>query len=317
MSPSGPTFPLVPRRPIRGLGLGTMRAGRRGPGSDVVGSRPYRPGDDVRRIDHRGSARLSSALARDEFIVREHLTEEVARVVLVIDRRPAMGLYPEELPWLHKPNVIREAATLIVDSAVQARCLVGYFDQGAGVRGAIPQSQDEPAWHPPDGQTKPWELTHRLLEEQSFLAPSDTIAQAFERLASSDRALPAGTFVFVLSDFLESPPEIVWSIALAREWDIVPVIISDPVWEQSFPAANGTVLPLTEPVTGQVSFVRLTKSEAEDRRRESERRHAATLDGFAAMGLDWVMLSDERQADILGEFLDWSEARQGAGRIAW
>ena len=50
------------------------------------------------------SARLS-----DDFIVREHFSEESPRVVLVVDRRPSMSLYPIEFPWLHKPAVVSTA----------------------------------------------------------------------------------------------------------------------------------------------------------------------------------------------------------------
>ena len=70
MASSGPTVPLVPRRRIAGVPFGTMPSSRRGAGFDLAGSRPYRPGDDVRLIDRRASARLSSLTGTDEFIVR-------------------------------------------------------------------------------------------------------------------------------------------------------------------------------------------------------------------------------------------------------
>ena len=65
------TFPLVPRRGVIGISFGTMRSLRRGTGTDIAGSRPYRPGDDMDAIDWAASARLSTARARDEFVVRE------------------------------------------------------------------------------------------------------------------------------------------------------------------------------------------------------------------------------------------------------
>ena len=58
-------FPLVPRRRLVGLSFGGMHSARRGSGSDVAGSRPYQPGDDIRAIDWGASARLSSARAAD------------------------------------------------------------------------------------------------------------------------------------------------------------------------------------------------------------------------------------------------------------
>ena len=87
----------VPARPARrliGLSFGAMRSLRRGAGSDVAGSRPYRPGDDVHTIDWAASARLSAARGSDEFIVRERFAEEAPRVVVVCDRRPEMAFFP-------------------------------------------------------------------------------------------------------------------------------------------------------------------------------------------------------------------------------
>src|SRR3989440_6296171 len=102
-------FPLTPRRRLIGLSFGGMRSARRGLGSDVAGSRPYRPGDDVDDIDWASSARLSAARGSDEFVVREHFAEEAPRVVVVADRRPAMALYPPELPFLRKDEALRVA----------------------------------------------------------------------------------------------------------------------------------------------------------------------------------------------------------------
>jgi uncharacterized protein (DUF58 family) len=49
-------FTLVPRRRLIGLSFGAMQSGRRGRGSDILGSRPYFPGDDIRAIDWASSA---------------------------------------------------------------------------------------------------------------------------------------------------------------------------------------------------------------------------------------------------------------------
>src|ERR687893_447379 len=100
-----------------------MHSARRGLGSDIAGSRPYRPGDDVDAIDWAASARLSAALDRDEFLVRERFTDEAPRVVVFCDRRPAMALYPPGLPWLRKPAAMQMALDLIAASAFRARGL--------------------------------------------------------------------------------------------------------------------------------------------------------------------------------------------------
>ena len=95
-------FPLVPRRPLLGVSYAAMRSARRGVGTDVAGSRAYRPGDNVDTIDWAASAKLSSALGIDEFIVRERYSEEAPGVVVLADRRPSMALYGDPFPWLRK-----------------------------------------------------------------------------------------------------------------------------------------------------------------------------------------------------------------------
>src|SRR5262249_56123415 len=97
-------FPLVPRWRPAGSPFGRLRASRRGLGSSVAGSRPYRPGDSLAAIDWKSSARLSSVHAEPEFLVREHFADEAPRVVMVADRRATMSLYPG--PWLSKPAAL-------------------------------------------------------------------------------------------------------------------------------------------------------------------------------------------------------------------
>src|SRR3972149_10869617 len=103
-------FPLVPRGRLVGLSFGTRRSLRRGIGSDVAGSRPYTPGDDVHAIDWAATARISSARDSDEFVVRELYAEEAPCVVIVADRRPEMAFFSPPLPWLGKAQAIRETA---------------------------------------------------------------------------------------------------------------------------------------------------------------------------------------------------------------
>ena len=85
------TFPLIPRRRVLGLPFGGLHSLRRGLGSDVAGSRPYRPGDDIDKIDWNASARLSLARGSEEFVVREHYAEEAPRVVVLV-RPPALDV---------------------------------------------------------------------------------------------------------------------------------------------------------------------------------------------------------------------------------
>ncbi|MGH2849747.1 MAG: DUF58 domain-containing protein, partial [Solirubrobacteraceae bacterium] len=88
------TFPLVPRRRVTGLPFGEAPSRRRGQGSDVLGYHRYEPGDPIATIDWPASARLTATSGEDAFVVRHTAADEAPRVVIVVDRRPEMGLYP-------------------------------------------------------------------------------------------------------------------------------------------------------------------------------------------------------------------------------
>jgi uncharacterized protein (DUF58 family) len=290
------TFPLIPRRRVLGLPFGALHSARRGLGSDVAGSRPYEPGDDVDRIDWYASARLSLARGSDEFIVREHFADEAPRVVCLCDRRPSMSIFPAEWPWLHKPGAIERAVRLISDSAIAARGLLGYFDEADGA----------PLWEPPRSQ-------HILGGidggDRPFGAPEDTLARGLRRLTQQRRDLPGGTFVFVVSDFLRTPTRDEWLVALERRFEIVPVIVQDPIWEQTFPDVSGAVVPFVDAATGRVSLTALREREAHERREANERRLRELIRSFHALAMDPVLVSSHEHRDIVFSFLSWADQR--------
>jgi uncharacterized protein (DUF58 family) len=287
-------FPLVPRRRLRSFELGSARSMQRGLGSEVAGIRPYEPGDDVRRIDWAASARLSAASGADEFLVREHDADLSPRVVAVVDRRPGMLLYPS--PWLAKGDVVRRATRLIVQSARHERALAGVLELRRG----------ELAWSAPAARRR-----GREDEGNELVLPAagDELTAALELLLTR-RGVPAGTFVFLLSDFLVPPAQEALLAALGRPLDLVPVVVQDPTWEASFPTeVGGLVVPLTDPQTGVAADVRVSRAEARRRRRAHEERHHALVDTFAALGLDPVSLERSDPPSILAAFLAWSESR--------
>ncbi len=292
---SGVTFPLIPRRRVLGLPFGGLSSARRGQGSDVAGSRPYQPGDDIDRIDWAASARLSLARGTDEFVVREHFAEEAPRVVVLCDRRPTMSLFGERWPWLHKPEAIREAIRLIGDSASAARGLVGYLDEADG----------DPYWRPPRSERE----LGRIDLDRRFAAPEGTVARGLRHLVDQRRDLPTGTFVFVLSDFLEEPSRDDWLHALERRLEIVPVVIQDPVWEQSFPRVHGAALPLRDVATSRRDVAYLTEPEVAARREANQLRLRRLLHGFRSLDMDPVLVSSQAWRDVVHSFLTWADQR--------
>jgi uncharacterized protein (DUF58 family) len=300
-------FPLIPHRRLVGLAFGAVESFRRGRGSDVAGSRPYQAGDPVETIDWKASARLSSARWSDEFVIRERHAEEAPRVVVVCDRRPEMALFPAGYDWLSKPTAVREAADLIAASAMAAHGLVGYLDLADG---------EEPFWRPPRTQTHLWELEERL-GAAGFSAPPDNVSRALEHLGAFRADLPGGTFVFVLSDFLTGPPLDSWVRALERGWEVVPVIVQDPYWEQDFPPVASIVAPIVDPVARRVLYVRLTEQEVEQRRAANRERKQRLLGGFTALGMEPILLSSSEREQIFQAFLEWCDRRRAQRGRVW
>jgi uncharacterized protein (DUF58 family) len=296
------SFPLISQRRVVGLFFGSMRSARPGVGSDVASSRPYQHGDDMHMIDWPASARLSAARASDEFIVRQHYAEQAPRVVVVCDRRPSMSYFDGEAPWLCKPRALEQTTKLISDSALAARGFTGYLDHG----------DREPLWHPPRTQ-----LHLELAERTAFNAPDDALDRAFRHLALHRGAVPAGTFVFVLSDFLAPPSRSSWLHALGARWDVIPVVIQDPRWERSFPDIDGIPFGLREPRTGRISVVRLSRREVAARRAVNEERWRDLLATFRHFGLEPVVVTSSEPTAVLTAFLSWAERRRYARTWGW
>ena len=100
-----------------------------------------------------------------------------------------MAVFEPPLPWLLKGETMRVASRLIALSAVQARGLVGYLDL----------AQDgEDVWERPRSRIEPW--TADLGEALPSSGRQPYIA--FSRLVEHRRAIPSGSFVFMISDFL-------------------------------------------------------------------------------------------------------------------
>lgn len=237
-----------------------------------------------------------------ELLIREYLTEESARVVLVIDRSPSMALFPSELPWLSKPEAVREAARVILDSATDAHCLAGVLD-----------CCSPHAWLAPGGGSSTDELRERA-SQSVFEAPAHALEAAIRSLLELERGLHDGTFVFVISDFLDPPEPSMWEAMLARGWDIVPVVTQEPIWEQSFPDVAGMLLAVSDPETGLAIDVRMSEAEVVERRAANEARALALGKRLRSFGLDSVELSSAEPSEVFAAFASWAVGRREGAR---
>ena len=279
-----------------GLAFGGVRSARRGIGSDVASTREYHPGDDVAWMDWAASARLSAARGTDEFIVRERFADEAPRVVVLCDRRPSMSIPASDIRPLDKPRALLTVLDLIGASARAARSLTGYLDFAEG----------EPFWLPPRSEARAEPGTFA----RSFAASADTVSLGLDFLAEHRRDLPTQAFVFVLSDFVVPPDLRAWQRALEHRWELVPVIVQDPVWERTFPDVSGISVPYADPGNGRVVPVYVTRREARALRDEHEARWQRLIDDFRSLGIEGVAVHSHDVGDMLDAFLRWADLRQ-------
>lgn len=298
-APAVRPFALVPQRRFAGVQFGERRSPRRGPGDEVVGSRPYRPGDHTAWIDWKASARLSAARGSDEWVVREYLAEQAPRVIVIRDRRPSMALYGSDLPWLDKRCAATEAVRQVMLAASAERGELAYVEHAGG----------RPFWLPPRGQGFR-EIVDRRDRHAPFAAPPDGLLRSLDVLFRHASLFPVGTFLFVVSDFLQPVPARTWVRFRQLRWDVTPVVVQDPVWEQSFPDVGGVVLPVADPESGAVEDVYVTPRVARERRAHNEARLEALRQGLGRLGFDPVLVESASPQEIETAFHAWAERRR-------
>ena len=233
-----------------------------------------------------------------------------------MDRRPGMALYPSDLPWLHKPAALHEVARILVASALNHRASLAYLDFASHAG----SDSGTAFWQPPRAQANVWRegLSDRLetFLDDAFDAPDDTVAQALSFLGTVQSTVPLGSFVFVVSDFVAPTPNELWAQAVARGWDVVPIVVQDPTWEQSFPEIEGVVVSIGDAGGGSRAGLRLSRREVEERREVNERRLASRLLDFVQLGLDPIVVDDAAPERVHLALLEWANVRLISGRGA-
>ena len=291
-------FALVPRRRFQGIHAGSLRTPQRGEGDEAAGSRPYRPGDRLSWIDWGASARLSAARGSDELVVREFFAQRAPRAVLVCDRRPSLGIYPAQLPWLDKTGAMAAIVELVAASARAAH----------GEVGLVASSASGPLYLAPGNAASSARLIDRATGRAD--APPDSLARSLEVLTRRRAAMPVGTFVFVVSDFLEPVAGRLWMRLRGFGWDVTPVVVQDPVWEQSFPLIGNVVVPFVAPGSEERNDVWITRRRAKELAGANERRLTETVGRFGRLGFDPVVVGTADPVEIARLFHGWAARRR-------
>jgi uncharacterized protein (DUF58 family) len=208
---------LATRREVHDHHAGDWPSARLGRGIDFEEARPYTPGDDVRSMDWRSTARLGHPFVK---IYRE---ERQPTWHLVLDRGPAMRF------GTRRRLKVAQAARVALWLAFQG------VEQHAAVGATLWDRQDLllPAGH---GRAAALELVRAVTAPcPPDVAPADAHAAAREsererlRLLALLSTLPRGSRAWLLTDFGWLHEQHLGALArLAQSVDVQPVRITDP-----------------------------------------------------------------------------------------
>jgi uncharacterized protein (DUF58 family) len=255
-------------RKIRNLRVGPYTSPLRGTGFDFDEHRPYRPGDDVRRIDWNVTARLNAPFLRQTHAERE-LTLTIA-----IDLSPSMTLGSSK--YSKKETMTFITASLLF-SASTDQINVGFLAFSDRVL----------EWSPPRRASgRAWEILENLWAIEAA-GTRTALGPAIQHLVS---ALKTMSIICFVSDFITD--EDVFGSGemrtLAARHDVIAVIPEDPA-ELALPAGHGCIR-LRDPESGQAMTVALNSLTRQAYADAVARRRSALVDACYAAAVDHVFV---------------------------
>ncbi|HEY5674757.1 MAG TPA: DUF58 domain-containing protein [Malonomonas sp.] len=209
---------------IRAQQAGNYLSGFKGRGMEFAEVRPYFPGDDLRSIDWRVTARTGRTHTK---LFRE---ERERPVLLWVDYRAPMFFATR---GAFKAVVAARAAALLAWSAIA---------QGDRLGGLIFSDQQHLELRPLQGKSAALHFIRNLVEHPAWkrnTATQQTSPPLLWDFAKLRHATRPGSSVFLISDFRHLAPQAEKNIGqLARHNDLALLCIHDPLEEQLPPAGH-------------------------------------------------------------------------------
>jgi uncharacterized protein (DUF58 family) len=212
-------FTLLPRQPVHSLLSGRHASRLRGRGLTFEELRRYRPGDDIRSIDWRATARLRSAH------VRVYSEERDRPVLLVVDQRTTMFFGSARTT---KATVAAEAAAMAAWRTV---------DRGDRVGAVVFDDEESVQTKPQRSRSTVLRICHQLVRMNGRLSaerrsdnPGVQLNDALQRAASVAKH---DHLVILITDYNgddERTSEL--TTRLAAHNDVLAVLVYDPLGAQ-------------------------------------------------------------------------------------
>jgi len=196
----------------------------KGRGMEFDESRPYQPGDDIRAMDWRVTARTGKAHSK---IFRE---ERERPVLLWVDYRQPMFFGTQQ----HFKSVLAaKIAGLLAWSTAH---------HGDRLGGLIFSETSHIELRPARGKSASLHFIKQLAQHSAWQNAADKsadIKSAADALARLQRVSKPGSLIFLISDF-RNMDDLSWSqiSKLSRNADVILISINDPLEQQLPPAGN-------------------------------------------------------------------------------
>lgn len=269
---------VITARKMRNLRAGAYTSRMRGSGFDFDEHRPYRPGDDVRRIDWNVTARLSQP-----FIREVHAERELNMLVAVdLSRSMAIGSTRYD-----KKELALFIAACLLFSAVADQINIGLLAFSDKVIGY---------WPPKRARARAWNILEQLWKLD--LQPGRTkLMPVAEHL---QKHLRHATMVFLVSDFMTNDDfaGATGFKVLTSLHDVIALIVEDPTEAELLPGSGA--VRLRDPETGRGFRLGLGNGARQDYKELTKRRRDALTKSFYNVGIDHAVIrADESVVEPL------------------
>lgn len=206
------------KRHVRARQVGLHRSVFKGRGMDFAESRPYQPGDDIRTIDWRVTARSGK-------VHTKVFQEEREKPVLIwLDLRPSMFFATQ---GRFKSVVAAETAGLLIWKTLS---------EGDRAGGVLQEATNHSEFKPSRSRSSVLGFMRALTEStqqdssQLGIPAASLLQDSWRRLR---RVTESGTQVFVISDFRQADAVALQQLAMIhRQASITLVMIRDPLEDQ-------------------------------------------------------------------------------------
>jgi uncharacterized protein (DUF58 family) len=260
---------------IRNQRVGAYQSPMRGPGFDFDEHQPYRPGDDVRRIDWNVTARMDAPYVRHTHAERE------LNVMIAMDVSKSMEIGSAKYS---KKEALTFITGSLVFSALSDQINTGFVAFADRVLVSSPPQRTRAA---------AWTMLQKCWDA-SAAAGASARTQMVPVIAHLLKTLKRMSVVFLVSDFM-TDDDVLRSkelAILAARHDVIAVVPEDPS-ELALPPGSG-YLQVRDVETGRRVAIGLTERARRHYAEDVRQRRDALTRAFYRVPVDHVFVPTDR-----------------------